>query len=105
MGALSDASDEGTSLLTSSELSSTVVDGELFVGEDLGLPLLGLWASGVSDLICAILRSRQCLHSRRSSPDLVSPTFITTVVLEGREVILNGPCYGESNPVVLCCRV
>ena len=56
-----------------------------------GRPNLGLSASTASSLIKAGLRSDHALNSVRFSPDLVTPTLISTVLLEGRETIKNGP--------------
>ena len=73
-------------------LASSAVSGGVSTAVFLrGRPLMGLSASMVSFLLNAGLQSAQALTSLRTSPDLVSPTFISNVDLDGRDKILKGP--------------
>ena len=59
-----------------------------FVG---GRPLLGLSASIVSSRLWAGLQSAQALNSLLTSPLLVRPVLISSVLLDGLEITLKGP--------------
>ena len=88
----------GVAVIVSSTASGGVSTAELLRGR----PLMGLSASMVSSLLYAGLQSAQALTSLRTSPDLVRPTLISKVDLDGRDKILKGPLYLGSSPLVSC---